>query len=1200
MRHQLFCLLALLCACQQQDKSETTVSNAPNISEAHGVVVPAANLKPPKTVSLADMPKPITTEVPLEAGKFTTLKENGKETKIALLPPEVKPAVLYYIMRNYTAEDGLALDYVTASAMDRAGNLWFGTRGGGVSRFDGYAFTNYPFMGTIVWSILQDSQGNLWFGAEEGASKYDGKDCTVFTTKDGLPNPFIRCMYEDKKGNVWFGTEGGGVSQYDGKSFKNYAVAQGLVHNSVWSITEDREGNIWFATQDGVSKYDGTAFTNYTKAQGLADNFVHSVVQDKAGNLWFATENGVSKYDGKTFVNFTQAEGLAKNKVWVAFEDTKGNLWFGTDKGGASRYDGKTFTNISKSNGLSGSTVLTIVEDKIGNLWFGIEEGGVCRYEGEAFQNYTSVQGIGNSGVMSILNDTSGNMWFGTLGGLTKYDRKEFTNYTTAQGLPYNEVRGVLEDQEGYLWFGTHGGGVAKFDGKSFTTYTTAQGLGNDDVRCIYQDQAGDIWFATFGGGLSRFDGTSFTNYTTEQGLVGNYLKSILKDSHGNLWLSANEGISKFDGHTFTNYTKEQGLGNNFAISIFEDTMGNLWINTDSCLLRYDGKSFLTYTTLQGLPDNLAYRTIATPQQDLLIGTNKGIAILKEYIRKPSGNQATAKLPAQNNVSNAELKDYTPVFEIFNEKTGYPIPDLNSGQNSIFLDKEGIIWFGTGSDKTGLVRFDYAALHTTKAPPHVVIQNMKVNDEKVSWYDLKENELPIDKGTVAPNVAEEEITFGRTLTKEEIEVMRRKFGALTFTGITKFYYLPEDLKLPYEYNHLTFDFMAIEPDRAQNVLYQYKLEGYNKDWSPPSKGTSADFGNIFEGAYQLKIKARSPFGVWSEPITYTFRVLPPWYRTWWAYGIYLSCVFTVIYIIHMWRTAVLRRRYERLQILYRATERFVPKNYFDILHKEHIQDVKLGEAIDVMVTTMFSDIRGYTSIMEKQTPEEAFVFINAYLEAVAPIIRAHNGFINSFMGDGIMALFPRSADDGIRAIQAMKEAQEAFNQSQAGHLAAVKVGYALNTGMAMIGILGEKERLSANVIGDTINLTSRIESLNKFYGTEFLASESTIHALQDEKQYIMRLLDKVVVKGKKKAIYLYEVSFTNSVDANKLAFNKLYEAAFRAYEKGNFAEALNQFKEALQLSPGNPSTLLFIERCEGFLQGPIPEGWDGVYVMKQK
>src|SRR5688572_22036397 len=844
--------------------------------------------------------KPTIIPVPKKIFSFTLMDsgKNGANRKtVEMTPPrtisflsgaDVKGLALF---TTYNTEQGLALNSIACGYTDKKGNIWFGTFGGGVSRYDGKSFTNFTsaqgLANNIIYSIVEDKTGNIWFGTSGGGvSRYDGKSFTSLTTAQGLSNNTVWSILQDKKGDLWFGTSGGGVCRYDGKSFINFTAAHGLANNTVRSITEDKTGNLWFATEGGgVSRYDGKSFTNFTTAQGLASNIIYSIVEDKTGNLWFGTSGGgVSRYDGKSFTNFTTAQGLANNIVYNIAEDKTGNLWFATD-GGVSRYDGNVFTNFTTAQGLANNSVWSITQDKTGHLWFGTFGGGVSRFVGKSLTNFTTAQGLANNIVYSIAEDKTGNLWFGTLdSGVSRYNGKSFTNFTTSQGLANNTIRCITEDKKGNLWFGTDGGGVSNYDGNSFTNFTTAQGLANNIVFSITEDKNGSIWFGTDGGGVSSYDGKSFTNFTMAQGLANNNIWSALEDKKGNLWFATyGGGVSRYDGKSFINFTTAQGLANNDVWNITEDKNGNLWFGTSGGgVSRYDGKSFINITTAQGLADDKVYDIIIDSRDNIFIGTNLGFSVLKEF-KSLAPNRGI--IPAVNNLTSEEIKKYQPVFELYNKKTGYSIKDVNI--NAMFCDSKGIIWAGCGDNQ--LISFDYNAIIKSSEPPVVFIQAVKIQEANISWYNLLKNGKGRKTNPEFDSLAilnEEALTFGRTLSDTERDSMYIRFSDIKFDSITPFYPLPENLVLPYNHNSVTFDFVAIEPARHFLVRYQYMLEGYDKDWSPVTDNTRATFGNIYEGIYTFKLKARSPDGVWSEPITYSFKVLPPWYRTWWAYTIF--------------------------------------------------------------------------------------------------------------------------------------------------------------------------------------------------------------------------------------------------------------------------------------------------------------------------
>ncbi|MES2592625.1 MAG: two-component regulator propeller domain-containing protein [Bacteroidota bacterium] len=917
--------LLLFLGCKNDNKGNATIES----KKQNSIPPITIQITNPRITYLADCPPPQTIVVPTH--NQTIILENKKV--LNLTPSVVKSfnsngnssvsvegqGIGFFT--NYNTEQGLALSAISCGLKDKMGNLWFGTLGAGVSRYDGKDFITFNTSSGLVhngvFCITEDKKGNLWFGTNGGgASCYDGKSFTTYSMEQGLPSNTVLSIVGDKSGNIWFGTNEG-VSCYNGKNIVNLTSKDGLADNRVSSIAEDNSGNLWFATYNsGVSRYDGKIFTTFTTQQGLVHNGISCITKDRNGNLWFgSTGHGMSRYNGKSFTNFLTDE-REKTNIWSITEDKSGNIWFRTGVG-VTRYDGKHFVAFTTDQGLSHNDVRTITEDRNGNLWFGTGGGGVCMYTGKAFISFTGKQGLPNDLVKSIMEDKNGNLWFGTHGfGVCRYDGKSFTTFTTEQGLEGGRVWSMLEDKSGNLWFGKLGGGASCYNGKFFTTFTTEQGLADNNIRCLCQDKGGNIWFGT-SAGVSRYDGKSVTTYTTANGLPENNIKSIIEDNDGNLWIGTNGGgVLRYDGKYFTNYTTAQGLSNNTILNTLKDSGGNLWFGTNGGgVSRYDGKSFISFTLQEGLADNVVYDMEEDRDGTIWFGTNLGFSGLK-FRNLKNGSQET-RGAGTININNEELKNYVPVWEIYNKKNGYPVKDLNT--NAMCITKiglsssdstgrvgTGIIWAGCGDNK--LIRFDPSAINKNSEKPIIVIQNIKIQEENISWYTISSDQE--DKKIVA----EQEIsTFGKYLSEQERDTIRRKFADIKFDSIRKWYPLPENLILSYDHNNVTFDFLAIETDRNFLVRYQYMLEGYDNNWSSSTDKTTATFGNINEGDYVFKVKARSPFGIWSEPVIYSFKVLPPWYRTWWAYSIYIFAASFFLYGFYRLRTASLRRDKELLE-----------------------------------------------------------------------------------------------------------------------------------------------------------------------------------------------------------------------------------------------------------------------------------------------
>jgi ligand-binding sensor domain-containing protein len=300
---------------------------------------------------------------------------------------------LVYLQKWFTQSDGLAANYVSAIAVDKEGNKWFGTSLG-VSKFDGNTWTTYTTSDGLVWhwvsAIAIDKEGNKWFGTGRGVSKFDGNTWTSYTTLDGLVDNQIRAIAIDKEGNKWFGTSLG-VSKFDGNTWTTYTTSDGLPDNFVLTIAVDNEGNKWFGTGMGVSKFDGNTWTTYTTSDGLFSNYVRIIAIDKEGNKWFGGGAGVSKFDGTGWTKYS-ISGFGGNSVSTMVIDEKDNIWIANDNIKYESFPGSDIgMDVSESNGIlifNGKTwghygistinfVNSIVIDKEGNKWLGTNNG-VC------------------------------------------------------------------------------------------------------------------------------------------------------------------------------------------------------------------------------------------------------------------------------------------------------------------------------------------------------------------------------------------------------------------------------------------------------------------------------------------------------------------------------------------------------------------------------------------------------------------------------------------------------------------------------------------------------------------------------------------------------------------------------------------------------------------------------------------------------
>ena len=281
-----------------------------------------------------------------------------------------------------------------------------------------------------------------------------------------------------------------------------------------------------------------------------------------------------------------------------------------------------------------------------------------------------------------------------------------------------------------------------------------------------------------------------------------------------------------------------------------------------------------------------------------------------------------------------------------------------------------------------------------------------------------------------------------------------------------------------------------------------------------------------------------------------------------------------------------------------AYQRFVPPELIKDLGKESILDVHLGDQVEVERSILFSDIRNFTTISEDMTPQQTFALVNDYLGRMGPIVRSQSGYIDKFMGDGLMALFHRSASDAVTAAIKMQHDLLEYNRvaTNTGQ-PLIDIGVGVNTGKMMLGTLGEAGRMEGSVISDAVNLAARLEGLTKLYQTGVLISEETYLALNKE-TFSARLIDQVAVKGKKKSVMVYEILDADSDEIRILKQSDVqnFNKGLNLYQTQNIKKAHGLFEKIVANNPDDGVANLYLDRCTKLLEtGWNSEIWDGVY-----
>ncbi len=283
-----------------------------------------------------------------------------------------------------------------------------------------------------------------------------------------------------------------------------------------------------------------------------------------------------------------------------------------------------------------------------------------------------------------------------------------------------------------------------------------------------------------------------------------------------------------------------------------------------------------------------------------------------------------------------------------------------------------------------------------------------------------------------------------------------------------------------------------------------------------------------------------------------------------------------------------------LHRIYSVTEKFVPNEFIRTLGKERITEVQLGDHAMKEVTVLFSDIRDFTTLAEKMSPEDTYKFVNAYNGRMGPIIQKHNGFVNQYLGDGIMAIFPHHPSDALNAAIEMQKTLATYNlqRKKAGRIA-IRIGIGIHNGPLIMGIIGDKNRMDAATIADTVNTASRIENRNKYFKTSLLVSESIVKKLLKKDNYHLRFLGKEKLKGKVEGIGLYECFSGGHKQEIALKKKSLadFEEGVLFYLAKKYTSAAASFNNVLLIHPSDSTTQLFFNKAEQFRLENKADDW---------
>lgn len=759
-----------------------------------------------------------------------------------------------------------------------------------------------------------------------------------YNTKNGLANSSVKCLIQSRDGYLWFGTQGGGLSRFDGKQFKTFTKNNGLISNDITSLAEGKDGKIWIGTIEGLSVYDGKNFKNFSEQDGVGNTTIYNLLVDNSGNIWIPTDDkGLKVYRNNKILTLDTLNGLKKNRVFCVYQEAVNIFWVGTHKGGLYKVDStaKIIRMIDSIPDFPKASVFCFSKGYLpGEIFAGSNNSGVFRI----YQNKitpVNIPEFNEAFIGSLVLDKNKTLWIGTDGqGIISYTPSNHKLFLEKNGLSSNYINGIMEDYEGNIWIGTQSGGVNLLISEQISTYTDKDGLNNNKILSVLKARNGQFYVSTMAGGIyyfeklkssfqpvkSTFDlgsrivtvfcevdnnklfcGTEnngvllFENKGGEFRFIKNMVGftwngrnenlasvvKILSATNGNIWVATyGTGLLLINaqGEVVRWYRSgdDSGLSSDELLTIGSDNSGRLFVSHhNSGVQIFDGKGFIPIS--KNPPDilNTAWSFESDSAGRLFFGTqDAGLVIFKDerfsfitaengicsnYIQSILQDGEYLWLGTDKGVNRIKLNEKNNIVDnrYYGVDAGLISPEIT--HNGIFRDNNDYLWFCTQDG--GLARFDKRIDLVNLVPPHLLLLDIKLFHEHVNWSEFADSLSPSNK-------------------------------------------LPLSLELPFDKNHLTFNFRGITIDQT---YYKFILENLDGTWSPYSLTDEAVYANIPPGTYTFRVVAKNSFGAESQPVSFTFTITPPFWRTWWFYTLCALFLGVGLFSFYRWRTAALEK-----------------------------------------------------------------------------------------------------------------------------------------------------------------------------------------------------------------------------------------------------------------------------------------------------
>jgi len=853
-----------------------------------------------------------------------------------------------YQFSHLDISNGLSHNQVNCIYKDSKGFMWFGTLSG-LDRYDGYTFKTFKhdthninsLNDDYIENIFEGPGQNLWIETRGGFCVYDpsteqfNSNISPLLKSLKLPDSALVKIVKDSRQNFWFIYTGLGVYRYNADSRQTYHYMHGsnshpsLYNNAVADLSEDTKGNMWLIYNAGVveeidSKLDKIIYRTdvLSKANGNKIRS-YSFIVDRNNDLWFyaSGENmGVYYFNPATNTlkhidKETTGANLKTNIINNIVQADDGLIWIATDHGGINVLDKKDFkityllNREDDTKSLRQNSVVALYKDYLGIMWAGTFKEGVSYYHKNIikFPLYRHFASDPNSlsfeDVDKFAEDKNGNLWIGTNGGGLIYYNRNTGKYKQYRYDPNNSnslsndiIVSLCIDHDQKLWIGTYFGGLDSFDGKTFTHYRHNDNLPNsvadDRIWSIMEDSSHRLWVGTFAGGLDIFDRSKkiFYHPFNQTQIRSPYVSSIFEDRDGNIWVGGYAGVDvimKKDNrilHYKHNVNMTNSLIDDNVNSITQDSRGLMWIATRDGLSMLNPKTqnFTSFVKENGLPDNSILNILEDNSGKMWLSTSGGLCRI-----------------ALTNAGNG----YSFQFKSFDEIDGLQAREFNV--NAALKTSRGELIFGGGH---GFNIFDPLSIQPNPNKFELIFTDFQLFNKSISANQPVDGHIILSKAISATN----------------------------------------SITLHHSENVFTIEFAALNFFNPNKVKYQYMLEGFDKGWlTADNTARKATYTNLDGGDYTFKVRASNSDGVWNTGnIALKIKVLPPFWKSPWAYVFYVLFIAGVLFLIRHRGIQKIRKQF--------AVEQ--EKKEIQLIIEQERQEIERMHEIDKLKTKFLTNV----------------------------------------------------------------------------------------------------------------------------------------------------------------------------------------------------------------------------------------------------